>query len=104
MAFSISVHAAERFVERVNPSLTVAEARTAIRAMSHSVEAAINFNCKCVRLACGARLIIDPVERQVVTVYPAKPKIHSLQHSGRGIDFSATRRKAKHGEQNDAMD
>jgi hypothetical protein len=99
--FSISNHAAHRFVERVAPSFTIAEARAAIRSYAHGIEAAINIGCKCVRLPCGARLIIDWQGHEVVTVYAAEPRVNSIQHSGRGLCFNASRRKAKYGEDED---
>lgn len=91
--FSISHHAAERFIERVSPLLTMAQARDAIRSYGRGIEAACNMGCKCVRLGGGARLVIDWQMREVVTVLPAMPRVKSVQHSGRGINFKATRRK-----------
>lgn len=94
--FVISVHACERFVQRVQPNATLTEARAAIRSHAKAVLAACEVGCKSVRLSCGARLIIDPVGRQVITVYAAKPKLkHSPQRSGHALSFNAVKTGAK---------
>ena len=74
MKFTISQHAAERWIERCQPHLTLDHARDAIRAHAKAIEAALGVGCKCVRLGCGARLILDRPMRQIVTVLPAPPK------------------------------
>lgn len=87
-SFIISQHAAERFVERVNPRLTLAEARAAIRCYARSIEAAVTLGCHSIRLASGHRLIIQ--DGEVITVMPVMPKrIDSPQHSGCGYYFKA---------------
>ena len=82
-SFTISNHAAERYIERVEPGLSMAEARAAIRGYSKGIEAALEFGCKSIRLACGARLMLDIGHRVVTTVHPAQPKIHRRGYHGR---------------------
>lgn len=55
---SISQHAAMRYIERVEPALTVAEARAAIREHSRAIACAAEFGCEYVRLASRARLVL----------------------------------------------
>lgn len=98
----ISQHACERFIQRVDCRCDMQQARAAIRGFAHGIEAAFSIGCKCVRLAGGQRIILDCKAREVVTIYPAEPKVkNSVQHSGRGICFSASRRRAKYGELDD---
>lgn len=64
----VTAHAAQRYVERVNPRLTPAEAETAILASARAIEAAIGFHARVIRLGCGAKLIIE--RDRVLTVLP----------------------------------
>ena len=89
VSFHISAHACQRFVERVNPKLTLAEAHAEIEAHARAIEAALSLGCKCVRLGNHARLILDGP--RVVTVYPAPPK--ATYRQGNRCAFGATRRK-----------
>lgn len=93
-SFIISTHAAQRYVERIDPSATIAEARDAIRSHARAIEAAVSMGCRSVRLGSGVRLVIEPADAVVLTVLPAQPKVRSVQHSGTGFDFRATRRFA----------
>lgn len=54
----ITAHAATRWCERVNPRLTPVEAVTALRAYERAVDRAAAFGCECVKLGCGARLVL----------------------------------------------
>jgi len=76
--FDISQHAAERFVERIAPHMTLAEARDEIRRHARAIGAAIRMGCKCIRLGCGGRIVIDPALGQVITVLPKPAKNRSL--------------------------
>ena len=73
-AFAISVHAAQRWIERVEPTASRATARAAIRSHARAIEAAIELGCRCVRLPCGARIVIAPASAEVVTILAAEPK------------------------------
>lgn len=57
-AVLISHHAAQRWIERVNPRATMPEAYAAIQSYARVIRIAIGFGARCVRLACGAKLII----------------------------------------------
>lgn len=69
VAFEVSQHAAVRFCERVDPSLSIPEAKAAIRAHAHVIGVAIGFGCPCIKLASGARLVLSG--STVVTVLAA---------------------------------
>lgn len=62
----VSLHAAQRFGERVYPC-SIDEARAAILSHRRALESAVDFGCEAVRLGDGARLILDG--DCVVTVY-----------------------------------
>lgn len=64
--FAISHHATVRYRERVNPALSADEAREAIRGHAAAIGVAIGFGCPCIKLACGARLVLN--DATVVTV------------------------------------
>jgi predicted O-methyltransferase YrrM len=66
MTIHVTLHAAERYRERVEPALTVPEAISRIRTAEKAVECAAGFGCSTVRLGNGAKLILDGVS--VVTV------------------------------------
>lgn len=65
MTIIVTHHAAERYVERVDGSLTLEQAVTAIQASDRAIRCAIGFGCSTV-LTGKARLIIK--EGKVVTV------------------------------------
>lgn len=95
--FQITAHAARRYIQRIDGELSPEEARSAIRAHSKAIEAALEFGCGCVRMACGGRLIIDLEQQVVVTVHAPQPKIkgrkfHGRRHPSRGT-VSIERRK-----------
>ena len=58
MAF-VTQHAAERYVERVNPELTVEQAKAAMMASARAIDTAAAFGASCVRLGNGARLMLQ---------------------------------------------
>lgn len=62
----ISQHAAERYVERIDPALTIAEARARIAESLPALERASKFGARVVRQGCGAKLVL--VGDTVVTV------------------------------------
>jgi len=86
----VTWHAIQRWIERVEPGLTLAEAREHIMAHSRALEAAASIGCSSVRLSCGSRLILDG--HKVVTIYPPQPRIlHSRQRSGRMLSWCAVK-------------
>ena len=66
----ITTHAAERYIERVDPTLTLDQARAAILTSERAVEAAAGFGCRTVKLGNGGRLQLDGLT--VVTVLPPR--------------------------------
>lgn len=62
----VSAHAAERWIERVDPSATIPQARSAIQSHSRAIEAAISIGAPVVRLGNGWKLVVR--EDVVVTV------------------------------------
>lgn len=62
----VTAHAVERFLERVDPSLTWDEARAQLS--SPVIQKAANFGAPYVRLGTGQRIVID--SGSVVTVLP----------------------------------
>lgn len=62
----VSRHACERYVERVDPRLTLAEAEVIIRTHAPAVRVAAAFGCKVVRTGSGAKLLLEGLS--VVTV------------------------------------
>lgn len=70
MQIAVTTHAAQRYVERVNPRLSVAEAIEAIRRHSSVIEIAIRERAPVVKLGTGQKLLI--IGGVVVTVLPAK--------------------------------
>lgn len=83
----ITYHAVQRWIERVE-AVSFDEAVVAILRHTPAILTAIEMGCCCVKLGCGARLVLDGA--RVVTVYPRQPKSGSLQN-GRRIPFSASR-------------
>lgn len=63
---NVSAHAARRYCERVNPTLSPIQAIAAIQAHDAAVSAAIRFRAPVVKLGNGARLVIQ--DDTVVTV------------------------------------
>ncbi|GGO96418.1 hypothetical protein [Stakelama pacifica] len=62
----VTHHAAQRYVERVNPALSLDEARREIMSHERAIMVAIQERCTCVRLGCGAKLVL--VNGRVVDV------------------------------------
>ncbi len=62
----ITRHAIARYIERIDPCATEAEADAAIRSHSAAIIVAADFGCRTVRLGSGAKLVLD--DRNVVTV------------------------------------
>ncbi len=55
----VTHHAAERYVERFAPHLTPAEATTEIMLSASAIDIAAAFGAHCVKLANGARLMLQ---------------------------------------------
>ncbi|MAW99555.1 MAG: hypothetical protein CMN72_07880 [Sphingomonas sp.] len=66
----VTHHAAMRFTELVDPSLTIDQARRAIMTHEPAIRCAAENGCHCVRIGCGAKLIIE--NWRVVTVCTRK--------------------------------
>jgi hypothetical protein len=68
----VTNHAAQRFVERARPDLSLAGAKAEIRTHERAILAAAGFGCHQLKLGCGARLILDETDKsgRVVTVLP----------------------------------
>lgn len=66
MNIVVTAHAAQRFIERINPTLTTEQARAEIASHERAIVAAANFGCRCVRLGSGAKLVLSGTS--VVTV------------------------------------
>jgi hypothetical protein len=66
MSIHVYHHACERYQQRVEPC-TLDEAKARIMAAHRAIKAAAGFGCSIVRLACGARLVLDG--ENVVTVF-----------------------------------
>lgn len=62
----VTAHAAERYVERIAPNLSLEQARAEIATHERVILVAAAFGCKCVRLGNGAKLILS--DDRVVTV------------------------------------
>jgi hypothetical protein len=54
----VTRHACERFVERVDPCASLAQADAAIRLSERAVTIAATIGCRIVRLGCGAKLVL----------------------------------------------
>ena len=80
----VSPHALTRFQERVEPC-SAADAHARIMGAARAIEAAATIGCEVVRLACGARLILDG--STVVTVYgPGQfPRQCRSSHRNEGV-------------------
>lgn len=65
----ITAHAAARYIERIDPSLTADQAEHALRRSAHAVQVAASIGCRVVRLGSGAKLILEG--EVVKTVLPA---------------------------------
>lgn len=78
---NVSLHAAERYVERVAPGLDIHQDEDAMLASARAVDAAARFGCPTVRLGCGARLILSG--DTVVTVLAAHQGRNAHQRPGR---------------------
>jgi len=62
----VTHHAVDRFIERVNPRLTAAQAEAEMLRAERAVSIAAGFGCSTVRLGCGAKLVLKG--ETVVTV------------------------------------
>ncbi len=62
----VTLHAAERWCERVDRNASLADAIEAIQEHTPAITTAIRFGCHCVRLGTGYKLVLR--EGKVVTV------------------------------------
>lgn len=62
----VTLHAAERWCERIDPRASLADAIEAIQAHTPALRRAAAFGCGCVRLGTGAKVVL--AEGRVVTV------------------------------------
>ena len=67
---NITRHAAERWIERVNPNLDLEGAEKAIRKHDKIIALAISMGASAIKLGCGARLIL--AGSTIVTVSPKR--------------------------------
>jgi hypothetical protein len=74
MTVHVTRHAAERYLERVNPRLTMAEAIEALS--SPTIRRAAEFGAAYVRLGTGQRVALDGFV--VVTVLPRDQRVRCL--------------------------
>jgi hypothetical protein len=74
MTVHVTRHAAERYLERVNPRLTMAEAIEALS--SPAIRRAAEFGAAYVRLGTGQRIALDGFV--VVTVLPRDQRVRCL--------------------------
>jgi hypothetical protein len=73
----VTHHACQRYVERVAPQLSLAEAAEQIKSHERAVECAADFRCTTVKLGNGARLILAGAV--VVTVLPRPKRPHTRE-------------------------
>lgn len=67
---TLSQHAFERYVERVDPSATYAQVAAIVRGASKAIDVAARFGCSVVRLGDGTKLVLQGED--VVTVLPRR--------------------------------
>lgn len=68
----VSLHAAGRYVERVAPDLTLEQARLTILAHASAIDCAAAFGAKAVRIANGARLVLQGDVVTTIKMPPAR--------------------------------
>lgn len=62
----VTMHARQRYIERIDPTATLEQAAAVIHASERAVRTAHAFRCKLVKMGNGARLVLDGT--RVVTV------------------------------------
>lgn len=62
----VSAHAAQRYIERVDPAMSAMQAIAAIMQSERAIRAAALFGCGTVKRADGTRLVLDGLT--VITV------------------------------------
>lgn len=72
MSVIVTAYAAERYCQRVDPSLTPVEAITAIMQSERAIRAAIGFGCHTVRRCDGVRFVLS--DDGYVTTVLARPQ------------------------------
>jgi hypothetical protein len=68
----ISAHAAQRYVERIAPDLSIEEAREVIRSHEPAIGKAWAFGCSTVITGARAALVLEPGEHGGVIVVTVK--------------------------------
>jgi hypothetical protein len=68
----VTAHAAQCWVERVDPSITVDQAMSVLLCAERAIDAAAKIGCHVVRMANGAKLMIRG-DRVVTVLFPCKP-------------------------------
>ena len=76
LSFSISAHAVQRWIDRVNRHASTDQARAEIRRHTKAIEAAIAVGCRVVKLPGNQRIVLDPANRRIITITP--PRRHLL--------------------------
>lgn len=79
-AITITTHATQRWIERVDPGASFEQARAAIARHESAVLAASRFGCKTVKLGNGARFILDGAT--IITVI-ARGQVRLIPGMGR---------------------
>jgi len=69
---TITDHAAQRWVERVDPGATREEAASVMMAAERAINAAAEIGCHVVRMSNGAKLMIRG-DRVVTVLFPCRP-------------------------------
>lgn len=82
MNVRVTHHAAERYVERIAPGLSIEQATIAIEGAAPAIAVAVAFGCKVVRLGNGARLCLKGLT--VVTVMDRQEMPRDLLPARRG--------------------
>lgn len=81
MNLHVTTHATERYLERVNPRATWAEAEQALS--SPFIQAAANWGVPFVKLGTGQRVVIQ--DHKIITVLPTghlPGRLDSARHRG----------------------
>jgi len=74
---TISGHAVDRYLERIDGQMKWHEAEAELRSHSRVISVAADFGCECVKLANGARLILDGACVVTVLVRGSVPHVRS---------------------------
>jgi hypothetical protein len=84
MTVIVTHHACQRYVERVDPRVTLGEAADIIAGAERAIEAATRFGAHVVRMGTGAKLVLH--DGKVVTVL-ARRQISSRHMLPVGVEL-----------------